>query len=56
MAEKPKTFVIHGEDGKKAGEQTPAPQFTPVLVGGQRATLAEDKPKSEPKPAADAKG
>ncbi|EHM01421.1 hypothetical protein HMPREF9946_02160 [Acetobacteraceae bacterium AT-5844] len=49
MAEKTKTFVIRGADGKKAGEQTLQEAFAPILGQGQTAELAE-KPKPPAKP------
>jgi hypothetical protein len=52
MAEKTVTYVIKGPDGKKAGEQTVPENFSPHLLSGQRAEIAEPKPKAAEKPAA----
>jgi hypothetical protein len=55
MAEKTVTYVIKDADGKKVGEQTVAGDFSPHLLAGQRAELAEDKP-SKPKQTEPTKG
>jgi hypothetical protein len=49
MDEQTKTFVIIGADGNKAGEQTLAENFAPILAAGETAELAEEKPKAAAK-------
>ncbi|MFH5927078.1 hypothetical protein [Roseomonas xinghualingensis] len=54
MAEKTVTYVIKDSDGKKIDEQALSENFSPHLLAGQTAEVAEPKKAKAPEPASKA--